>query len=194
MGNWNQGLYQLSQQLGGTYLGHPSDTSPSALMLLDYRGKTLAVHGYQTRKGRGYLRGNTCVTVNLPLQVALSLELHPKNWARKWVQGAPEWDAPAVERGYEIETQQEQAARRLLRSPALGEGLLACPKTELLLSPVCETEGAVLHMLRVRTAYIQEEWSWTDTETLADLRPIQLVERMVAVARAACDALLEYRL
>lgn len=197
MGEWNKGLYELGQRLGGTYIGRPDLPELSALLLLDHRGSTVVVHGYQTP---GPLRDtrttHTCVTLNLKLDTPLSLTVRPKNMVQKLFQGKNEWGTPELEQKFRVEASQEETARRMLRFPALRDGLLSCPKTKLLLAPDTggwQAEGT--HMLRVHTTAIQSESSWTGTALFEEgMSPAALVERMVELAEAAHDAVLEYRL
>lgn len=210
MGNWNKGLYQLGQRLGGTYLGSVGGNDTNSLLLLEHRGGVLAVHGYgNSGMMRGSMVTHTCVTQQVKLESPLQLFLAPKNLLEKWTQGKGE---SQIEQKFRVETNRKDAARWLLRSPALEKALLACPKTEVTLYPVRwsaltqgireadalkEGEGpggAVVHMLRVHTTYINEEWSWTDTATTENIYAIDLVERMVELARVICDTVLEYRL
>lgn len=197
MGEWNEGLYELGRRLSGTYIGRPDLPEMSALLLLDHRGSTVAVHGYQTL---GPLRDtrtpHTCVTLNLELGVPLSLTVRPKNAVQKLFQGKREWDTPELEQKFRIEASQEETARRLLRFPALRDGLLSCPQTQLRLVPdTGGWQGEGTHMLQVHTACIPSDSSWTKTSLFEEgIRPVALVERMVELAKATHDAVLEYRL
>ena len=154
---------------------------------------------------RGSMVTHTCVTQQLKLDSPLYLSLTPKNLLEKWGQGKGD---SQIEQKFRVETDRKDAAQRLIRSPALERALLACPKTEVTLYPVMWNalthgaqlesatpggSGALPHMLRVHTTCISQAWSWTDTAATENIYTIDLVERMVDLAKTTRDAVLEYR-